>query len=81
MLLWYLCCGQVVGACGRLVDWSHRVVEVEASVVEALFLLSPTQSVEMNEDYKHDDTFMNILREEGQILPFLDAIFGFLHRR
>lgn len=49
--------------------------------VEALFLLSPTRSVEMNEDYKYDDTFMSILREEGQIIPFLDAIFGFLHRR
>lgn len=73
-------CGQVVGACGRSVGGrrSHRVRVVE---VEALFLLSPTLSVEMNEDYKYDDTFMNILREEGQILPFLDAIFGFLHRR
>lgn len=47
---------------------------------EAL-VLGFTLSAEMNGNDKHDDTFMNILREEGQILTFLDAIFGFLHRR
>uniref|UniRef100_A0A1B6KVN7 CS domain-containing protein n=1 Tax=Graphocephala atropunctata TaxID=36148 RepID=A0A1B6KVN7_9HEMI len=31
--------------------------------------------------YKHDDLLIHILKEEGQIVPFLDAIFGFLHRR
>uniref|UniRef100_A0A1B6FME9 CS domain-containing protein n=1 Tax=Cuerna arida TaxID=1464854 RepID=A0A1B6FME9_9HEMI len=30
---------------------------------------------------KHDGLLINILEEEGQIFPFLDAIFGFLYRR
>uniref|UniRef100_A0A1B6JCZ9 CS domain-containing protein n=1 Tax=Homalodisca liturata TaxID=320908 RepID=A0A1B6JCZ9_9HEMI len=30
---------------------------------------------------KHDGLLINVLKEEGQIFPFLDAIFGFLYRR
>ncbi|XP_046399278.1 nudC domain-containing protein 3 isoform X4 [Ischnura elegans] len=31
-------------------------------------------------DGKHDQTFMGILQEEGQVIPFLDSLFGFLYR-
>lgn len=56
------------------------VLVLVTELFEAL-ALGCTLSAEMNGNYKYDDTFMNILREEGQILTFLDAIFGFLHRR
>ncbi|KAG8232499.1 hypothetical protein J437_LFUL011268 [Ladona fulva] len=31
-------------------------------------------------DNKHDQTFMGVLSEEGQVIPFLDSVFGFLYR-
>ncbi|XP_046660839.1 nudC domain-containing protein 3-like [Homalodisca vitripennis] len=35
----------------------------------------------MTDICKHDGLLINVLKEEGQIFPFLDAIFGFLYRR
>ena len=29
---------------------------------------------------KYDEIFLGILKEKGQIVPFLDAVFGFLYR-
>lgn len=62
--------------CGCVVCSPVLVTELFEALVLGFTLLA-----EMNGNDKYDDTFMNILREEGQILTFLDAIFGFLHRR
>ncbi|XP_054284963.1 nudC domain-containing protein 3-like [Macrosteles quadrilineatus] len=35
----------------------------------------------MSREDKHDELFLNVLKEEGQILPFLNSVFGFLYRR
>ncbi|XP_054284378.1 nudC domain-containing protein 3-like [Macrosteles quadrilineatus] len=35
----------------------------------------------MSKEDKHDELFLNVLKEEGQILPFLNSVFGFLYRR
>lgn len=35
----------------------------------------------MEAESKYDDIFLDVLKEEGQIIPFLDAVFGFLFRR
>jgi hypothetical protein len=28
---------------------------------------------------KYDEIFLGVLKEKGQIIPFLDAVFGFLY--
>lgn len=30
---------------------------------------------------KYDDIFLSILQQEGNIEPFLDSVFRFLHKR
>ncbi len=35
----------------------------------------------MERTSKHDDILMDVLRNEGDVVSFVDTIFGFLYRR
>jgi hypothetical protein len=58
---------------GGIIAFHHYV---SASVKYCLYRGVQLCSMAMS---KYDEIFLGVLKEKGQVMPFLDAVFGFLY--